>query len=97
MSPRIIEVRGNCGDCAVKPGTPHMSGCDVARCTACGSQRISCDHRERNVGWGQLWTGIWPGEIEVAMYRLKSLNDVMPGAVWDRRNQLWLRPERSSK
>jgi hypothetical protein len=86
-----IEVRGNCGDCSVTPGTPHIDGCDVARCTACGYQRIGCDHGGSSTGWGQLWTGIWPGDIEVAMYGYDSLNDVMRNAVWSRKHQLWLK------
>lgn len=88
----MIELRGACHDCAVPPGQPHVDGCDVARCTACGMQRIGCDHGGSDVGWGSLWTGIWPGYIEVAMYGLPSLNEVTFGATWSRRFQLWLRP-----
>ncbi len=89
-----IEFRGSCRDCAVKPGERHLDGCDVARCTACGYQRISCGHRGSDIGWQSLWTGIWPGDIEVAMYDLDSLNDVYDGASWSKRFQLWMRENR---
>lgn len=46
-----------CPDCDVPPGCPHVDGCDVARCTACGKQRITCDHGGSDIGWGQTWTG----------------------------------------
>lgn len=54
----------NCRDCWAEVGSPHEDGCDVARCTECGFQRISCDHEDSDVGWGQIWTGKWPGEEE---------------------------------
>ena len=53
-----------CNDCGADPGTPHQDGCDVARCTLCGWQRISCEHADGDGGWGQLWTGEWPGDVE---------------------------------
>lgn len=92
---KTIKVMGACPDCAVKPGSYHIDGCDVARCTSCGIQRISCDHGNTRTGWGQLWIGVWPGDIEVAMYNLGSLNDVMLGATWSPRYQLWLRGKES--
>lgn len=52
----IAQVRpasAPCHDCGVEPGQPHIDGCDVARCTVCGKQRITCDHRDSEVGWGQ--------------------------------------------
>jgi len=45
-------------------GSPHVDGCDVARCTACGWQRISCEHEDSDEGWGQVWTGEYPGSAE---------------------------------
>jgi hypothetical protein len=59
------RARGTeCGDCAVPVGSPHVDGCDVARCTECGWQRISCGHGDADVGWGAVWTGEWPGDEE---------------------------------
>lgn len=79
----------NCPDCAVAPGESHISGCDVARCTACGYQRISCEHGGSQAGWDALWTGIWPGELEAVWYGV-TLNDLYePDYKWDRRFQVW--------
>lgn len=25
---------------------------------------LSCDHGDSDAGWGQVWTGRWPGEVE---------------------------------
>jgi hypothetical protein len=46
-----------CPDCHVTPGQPHDDGCDNARCTACGKQRITCTHGASDTGWGQIWNG----------------------------------------
>ena len=87
-----IQFSGDCPDCHVKPGERHLDGCDIALCTACGYQRISCGHRGSAAGWEQLWTGIFPGKIEQAMYGLGSLNEVRePPAQWNQRMNLWLR------
>ena len=50
-----------CHDCGVKPGERHQEGCDVARCTSCKGQRLSCDCED---GEPEIWTGIWPGYKE---------------------------------
>lgn len=66
-----------CTDCHVLPGQPHDDGCDVARCTECGVQRIGCEHGSQDVGWGQIWTGEYP-----------SSGHPLEG-VWDRETQRW--------
>lgn len=57
-------MRERCPDCGIDIGAPHQDGCDVARCTECGWQRISCRHGYSDLGWGAIWTGIWPGILE---------------------------------
>ena len=47
-----------CPDCAVKPGQSHEWGCDVARCTKCGGQRLQCDCELEKE---EVWDGMWPG------------------------------------
>lgn len=65
----------NCPDCWAEPGSPHVDGCDVARCTECGYQRISCKHEDSDVGWGSIWTGTWPGVEECEEFNLYSFWD----------------------
>jgi hypothetical protein len=48
----------NCHDCGAKPGEQHEEGCDVARCTSCGGQRLACDCKD---GETDVWAGMWPG------------------------------------
>lgn len=50
-----------CHDCAASPGERHMEGCDVARCTSCGGQRLACDCED---GEPDIWDGMWPGTRE---------------------------------
>lgn len=94
-----------CGDCGVEPGWPHIDGCDVARCTECGWQRIGCEHEESALGWGQTWTGVWPGEAECHELGLiyangdPMLNELammahMGGVVWSKDQQRWERVQR---
>lgn len=53
----------NCPDCGIEPGSIHSDGCDVERCTVCGSQRISCDCQDHDKAFAR-WTGFWPGSLE---------------------------------
>lgn len=66
-----------CNDCGVPVGTPHQQGCDVARCTVTGHQRIQCEgelHVYNGREYGEhegacgddIWTGAWPGVIACA-------------------------------
>lgn len=65
-----------CPDCGTDAGLPHVDGCDVARCTACGWQRIGCDHEDSDVGWGEVWSGRWPGDAEVEEGLAPDLNEL---------------------
>ena len=83
-----MSTENTCPDCAVAPGEAHVDGCDVARCTACGAQRIGCDHGGEDVGWGAIWTGRWPGVAEVEEGLAVDLNDLERKAatgelIWD--------------
>ena len=50
-----------CWDCAVEVGRRHEEGCDVARCSVCGGQRIACGCEG---GHPTIHTGEWPGDVE---------------------------------
>jgi len=71
-----------CPDCATAPGQAHDDGCDVARCTECGNQRISCRHGDDSIGWGQIWTGQWPGDADAI--RLDWWALFVPNVGWQR-------------
>jgi len=51
-----------CPNCSVAPGQPHLADCDIERCSICGAQAVSCNHKG-DKGF-QRWTGIYPGEME---------------------------------
>lgn len=85
-----------CGDCGVAAGEPHIPGCDVARCKNCGWQDIG-DHDGRcpDDRPSTIWTGRWPGEVEVEEYGPKDLNELAMLAAdgrmrWDRDAERWL-------
>jgi hypothetical protein len=46
----------------VQPGQPHDLGCDMARCPACGIQRLQCDAHgdDRALDARAVWTGAVP-------------------------------------
>lgn len=73
-----------CPDCGVSPGDPHDDGCDVARCTNCGTQAISCDcDRDDPVISGMprdRWTGEWPGDAACREFGLYAR--MVPGEGW---------------
>ena len=51
-------------DGAVKPGQPHDPNCDIARCSSCGGQRLSCAGCADHDPLFARWTGLWPGSAE---------------------------------
>ena len=51
----------NCPDCGVEPNQQHLDGCDVARCSICGGQLLSCNCENKQP---DIWTGLWPGVKE---------------------------------
>lgn len=63
MSDELVIGHGldPCNDCAVAPGTPHLNGCDVARCMFTGEQRLGCDRHEHDDCGDDVWTGRWDG------------------------------------
>jgi len=53
----------SCPDCGVKVHQTHLRGCDIERCTKCGTQRISCLCKVKGKN-REVWSGIFPGVKE---------------------------------
>lgn len=69
MLENLTRADRPCHDCRAAPGRKHTPGCDTARCLVCGGQRLSCGCPE-DKGYGDVWTGLWPGTIACYEYGL---------------------------
>ena len=49
------KIQETCHDCKVELGERHLEGCDTARCSSCGCQRLTCTCES---GEPDIWTGI---------------------------------------
>jgi len=67
------ECETVCPDCGVKPGEQHDGYCDVARCTACGGQLLSCECED---GKADVWSGLWPGVKECYERKLIAFDTI---------------------
>ena len=72
----------NCPECGITPGTRHTGSCDVARCTRCGGQAISCD-------CVYIVNGLNPGSLTESVYSngptaemMDRLDKEFPVDVW---------------
>ena len=73
-----------CPDCGVAVGQQHDPSCDVARCPACGGQRLSCGCRTRRKALP--WDGTWPGVKEAMAFGWYAR--MVPGKMgWQRCNK----------
>jgi len=89
----MSEGWGRCPDCGVGVWVRHKPGCDVARCKECGFQELGCDHDAEQAGM-TVWTGRWPGEVEVEEGLAGDLDDLLMQSlrgllVWDRGSERW--------
>lgn len=54
-----MSKEDNCPDCGVAVGEAHRIGCDVERCSICGTQRVTCSCTNHDPS-KSVWTGEWP-------------------------------------
>lgn len=74
-SERLTEPGRSCPDCSAAKGEVHMTGCDVARCTVCKGQALSCNCEDTEAKWSDKWSGIWPGIKECYELKLITWSD----------------------
>lgn len=69
----------SCDGCRASAGHAHARDCTMARCPACGRQRIRCtEHAGRDLT--AIWTGQCPGVIECQEFGWWCRN--IPGLGW---------------
>lgn len=75
------EATRHCPDCNAAPGEAHEHGCDVARCTTCKGQALSCGCDDTGE---DVWDGLWPGTKECYERRLITYSDpsLLGGTGW---------------
>lgn len=74
------ESVGSCTGCGVKPGQPHINGCDLEVCASCGQQKIGCEC-ENNINLSSVpWSGEFPGLAECREFGFYCIN--IPATGW---------------
>ena len=68
------HVRPTCSDCWATIGEKHDPRCDVARCTKCRGQRLSCQCTD---GDSDTWDGMWPRTRECYEKKLIAYEDTV--------------------
>lgn len=56
---------GACPICHTEPGLPHVTGCDMERCSVCAAPWVECRHEGHDRAFSR-WTGLVPGAAEAA-------------------------------
>lgn len=78
MTAQSPTFRPTCPDCGARVGAPHVSECDVERCTVCGGQRWGDTHAGHD-RQAAAWTGEWPGVLEA---RARGWYAIMTSSGW---------------